>query len=364
MNYLSGEKLKKYNYFSKLSDGALEELAGKIQQVEIEPGTMIIQEGTSADAFYFIKEGEVEVTKKTNAGETVKISVISSGQGFGEVALLTCSRRCSSVISKNNVKLFKLNKTDFENIIMTDSSFTSMLLKRVSNYEHYNRMKTLQPFQLLEPEKMVALTDRMTEKKFASGENIINQDEKGDLFYIIKSGKVSVLVKKKDEEDPEQVAVLGEGDSFGEEAIIRDQRRNATVRAEEETIVLVLDKKDFDSILKASFLDFAFPEDIPLDNTDNYFFLDARIPPEYEEEHIAGAVNIPLEELRQKYKELDPSKEYVTYCTNDSRGMAAAFLLKNHGFNAKNLRGGLSGWTGEVETGSDGIHLPKTSKGE
>ncbi len=361
MEFPSSEALKKYRYFSGLSDGALEALSKKLKIIDLPAGTHIIKQGTPPDSFYFVKQGEVEVLKETRSRQVAKISVISSGEGFGEVALLTCSHRCSTVVTRTDVKLYRLSKADFENIIMTDSAFTSILIKKVQSYSEYNKMKTLQPFALLEPEKMLALTDKLTEKKYAAGENIIIQGDQGELYYIIKSGRVAVLVKKKIEREVRQVAVLGYGESFGEEALIRDQRRNATVQAMEETTVLALNKTDFDHILKESFLDFIFPEDIddiPEDKKDQYVLLDARIPPEYEEEHIAGAVNIPLEILRQKYPELDPSKEYYTYCTNDSRGMAAAFLLRSHGFKARNLRGGLSGWTGAVATGSDGIHLP------
>jgi rhodanese-related sulfurtransferase len=115
-------------------------------------------------------------------------------------------------------------------------------------------------------------------------------------------------------------------------------------------------------VLKESFLEWDFPEDIPLEKREQYVFIDARITPEYEEEHIEGAINIPLESLRQKYPELDPSQEYYTYCTADSRGMAAAFLLRSQGFKAKQIRGGLSAWEGAVTHGSDGVHIPQADK--
>ena len=361
MNTISSRELKQYKYFSGLSEGALQELAGKLEFLVLPAGTLIIEQGTPPDAFYFLKKGEVEVTKVTRLGQTAKISVVSSGQGFGEVALLTCSHRGSSVRAKTGVILGKLSKKDFEDIIMVDSAFTSMLVKKIQDYSVYNRMKTYQPFALLEPEKMLALTERLIEKSFRPGESIITQGEKGDFYYIIKSGSVAILVKQKEVQEPWQVAVLRDGESFGEEALIRDYRRNATAQALTETTVLALAKTDFDRILKSSFLEYVFSENIVENlekNKGKYFFLDARIPPEYEEEHIAGAVNIPLEILRQKYQELDPKKEYLAYCTNESRGMAAAFLLRSQGFNAKNIRGGMSGWTGPVSVGNDGIHLP------
>ena len=361
MDTISSRELKQYKYFAGLSEGALHELSRRLEFLVLPAGTLIIEQGTPPDAFYFLKKGEVEVTKVTRLGQTAKISVISSGQGFGEVALLTCSHRGSSVRAKTNVILGKLSKKDFEDIIMVESAFTSMLVKKIQDYSIYNRLKTYQPFALLEPEKMLALTGRLIEKTFKPGESIINQGDKGDFYYIIKSGSVAILVKQKEVPEPWQVAVLREGESFGEEALIRDYRRNATAQALTGTTVLALAKTDFDRILKSSFLEYIFSEDIVEkleEKKERYFFLDARIPPEYEEEHIAGAVNIPLEILRQKYRELDPKKEYLAYCTNESRGMAAAFLLRSQGFNAKNIRGGLSGWTGPVSVGSNGIHLP------
>ena len=205
---------------------------------------------------------------------------------------------------------------------------------------------------------MPALASRLTEKTFAPGEDIIVQGQKGDAYYIVKSGRVSVIVKERNAE-PAQVAVLGAGEGFGEEALIRDKPRNATVRALIPTTVLVLAKADFDQILKATYVDYAYAEEIPVEEMNRYVFIDARIRPEYEEEHIAGAVNIPLEVLRQKYTDLDPALEYLTYCTNDSRGTAAAFLMRSHGFRARSIRGGLSAWEGPVSSGAEGVYLPK-----
>ena len=204
---------------------------------------------------------------------------------------------------------------------------------------------------------MYALIARMAERTYSLGEDIIVQGEKGDYYYIIKSGRVAVLQKKKGRTEFKQVALLEEGDGFGEEALIRDDPRNATCRAIEETVVYALDKVDFDQILKSSYLDNIFAEDISVQNyREKYVIIDARVVPEYEQEHIEGALSIPVEVLRKKYTELDPKKAYITYCTNDSRGMVAAFLLKNHGFNAKCLRGGISSWEGPTAIGPDSVH--------
>lgn len=357
MDELSPERLREYCYFSHLSDGALQAIVEKLIPVEVISGTQIIREGTPADSFYLIDSGEVDVIKGTKWGQAAKLTTLKCGEGFGDMALLTCSSRNTSVIAKTKVKLYTLLKKDFDEIVQIDSTLTNMMIERRRDFSRYNKLKTLQPFALVEPEKMLLLVTKMKEKTYAPGENIISQGEAGDAYYIVKQGRAAVIRKEEDRE-PEKIAILNEGEGFGEEALIREKSRNATIQAIDETTVLILDKRDFDDILKKSFVEWDFPEDIPEDKRDKFIFIDARIPPEYMEEHIKGAVNIPIEILREKYSELDPAKEYYTYCTSDSRGMTAAFLMRSMGFRVKAIRGGLSAWDGPVEQEGDGIHTP------
>jgi CRP-like cAMP-binding protein/rhodanese-related sulfurtransferase len=355
---IKSSDLRKYRYFSSLTDGAIENLRAKLTIESFSPRTEIIKEGDAGDAFYFVKDGRLEVTRMTKSGLEAKLAIISSGQGFGEMSLLTGSNHINSIRTLTKVTLYKLSKRDFEDTLQHETAFKKALLKRAAEFMEYNEIKTLQPFALLEPDRMFAIMARMEERTYALGEDIIVQGEKGDYYYIIKSGRVAVLKKSKSEREDKQVAVLGEGFAFGEEALIRDDPRNATCRAIEETVVYALDKVDFTQVLQSSFLDNIFAEDIPTDTyLDKYVVIDARVPQEYEEEHIKGALNIPMEVLRQKYDELDKTKNYITYCTNDSRGMTAAFLLKNHGFNARCLRGGVSSWTGPTVTEKDGARM-------
>lgn len=352
--------LRRYGYFSKLSDGALDALSAKLRMVDLPAGTEIVKEGARGDCFYFVKQGRVEVTKRTEAGQEAKLNVVASGHDFGEMALLTCSVRSASVRALTPVTLYQLAKKDFEDIVLHEWALEDVLEKKMQDYSQYNKIKMLQPFALLEADKMFVLMSRMSEKKYRPGEDIVVQGEKGDYYYIVRSGRVAVIARRKGELEAKEVAVLEGGAGFGEEALIREEPRNATCRALSDTTVLVLDKTDFSQILKTAFLDYVYPEDV---NThtylDEYSLIDARIPPEHEEEHIWGSVNIPLEILRDRCREFDPNKRYLTYCTNDSRGMVAAFLLRSRGFNARCLRGGVSAWMGPLESSGQGVYMPQ-----
>jgi rhodanese-related sulfurtransferase len=60
--------------------------------------------------------------------------------------------------------------------------------------------------------------------------------------------------------------------------------------------------------------------------------LDVRTETEYKTGHIPGSENVSLGTLRERYKELDPSKTYITVCSHGLRSVKAEHLLKERGF--------------------------------
>ena len=73
---------------------------------------------------------------------------------------------------------------------------------------------------------------------------------------------------------------------------------------------------------------------------DSAMVLDVRDPDEFEEGHIPGAINLPLNELRTRHAELPRDRELWLYCRVGLRGYYAARLLTQLGFQVKNLSGG------------------------
>jgi len=86
------------------------------------------------------------------------------------------------------------------------------------------------------------------EKKLNADEVLFNEGDKGDVMYLIREGKIKIT-KGKDE-DEKVLAVLKEGDFFGEMAIIDGSPRSASAIAVTPTSLLVIDKETFKSKLK------------------------------------------------------------------------------------------------------------------
>ena len=77
-----------------------------------------------------------------------------------------------------------------------------------------------------------------------------------------------------------------------------------------------------------------------LKNKENPYILDVRTVEEYNLSHIDGAINIPLDELRENLEKLDKSKEIIVHCYSGLRSYLACRILKQKGYNVKNLIGG------------------------
>lgn len=95
-------------------------------------------------------------------------------------------------------------------------------------------------FSDLGPEAFVALTEALQVTRLATGETVVTEGDVGTAFFVIATGRL--VVKKRDEKGDQVVlAHLGEGEFFGEMALLSAAPRNATVIAEEPTEVLVLE---------------------------------------------------------------------------------------------------------------------------
>ena len=97
--------------------------------------------------------------------------------------------------------------------------------------------------QEIEQVRRAGMKDGELGKVFEAGKNIVEEGTFGNCMYVIQEGKVEVLKKKNGREI--RLAVLEEGEFFGEMAIVEKGKRSATVRALEDVRVLTIDKKVF-----------------------------------------------------------------------------------------------------------------------
>ena len=103
----------KSNLFYKVPPINVEMIFDRLKPVVVMAGDAIIRQGELGDACYFIKEGEAEVTQRSESGKLVKLADINVGRCFGEDALVNETVRNANVTMKTDGVLMVLNKQDF-----------------------------------------------------------------------------------------------------------------------------------------------------------------------------------------------------------------------------------------------------------
>jgi rhodanese-related sulfurtransferase len=139
-----------------------------------------------------------------------------------------------------------------------------------------------------------------------------------------------------------KLAELGVGDTFGEEALISESKRNATVTMMTDGAVMRLAKEDFKTLLNEPLLNWVDYSDALELAKDGAIWLDVRLPSEYDNFHETDAINIPLYFIRLKLNTLDKDKTYIVCCDTSRRSSAGAYILGERGFNTRVLQGGLN----------------------
>jgi rhodanese-related sulfurtransferase len=265
----------------------------------------------------------------------------------------------------SNLKPRRYTATSLGSIVIVE--FSSEELERVVHWDHVAMMESMSNIEVHDASEedsdlswifhmtsspsiaqfpasnIASLFKAFKQLEVSAGQKIINQGEKGDCYYVIAKGTCEVLVKQPDGHF-ERVNILGEGDTFGEEALLSNLPRNATVSMVTDGMLMALSKNDFNHLLKERILTWVKPSDA---NSDKYIYLDVRTESEFRNDGLLGSINLPLQDLRLKNQTLDKDKKYLVYCDNGSRSSSAAYLLAERGFDVSVMKGGLSGFSKE-----------------
>lgn len=231
-----------------LSDDELKEIAERVEFVHYSLGQILCRAGDEADAFYLIYSGRARVIAEKE-GQEITVGLLTRGQGFGEKALLTDSRRDYTVRAASDLVAIRLAKQDFRQLLMKHVELREYFEKYLTDNSILNFVKLCTSLTPLSPDEIKRLLDAMETYRFDKDNFIINEGDAGDAMYILREGSAKVV---KPSEDGKVLAHLKPGAVFGELALLTGEKRAASVIASESASVFRLGKKDFDQIIETS----------------------------------------------------------------------------------------------------------------
>jgi len=326
--------------FSTLSDANLNELLGKVSVAQHTEGKVLFKRMDNSSDRYYLMDGSVDL-----CDEKYNITPVESGSEQGRHPLDNNEPHQFSAITKSTTKVLCIDK-DYLDLVLTWDQAGDYLVADLAEDElqdmEYDWMSALLQshlFTRIPPANIQQLFVKFEEKSFKAGEEVIKEGEPGDYFYVIKQGDAEV--KRRQGTEDKQVATLSVGQYFGEDALIGEAPRNASVVMKSNGILMRLNQADFKTLLTEpvlSYIDYAELEKKLTQNTNKYQLVDVRLALEYKFGHLPNTINLPLNNLRKQISTLSPDEIFVTTCDSGRRSELAAHLLSQAGLQALILK--------------------------
>ncbi len=343
--------LKTFVPASALNSENFQELAGKTFVENVAAGGVIFKEGETDRKSVYLIDGQAEIS--SSKGES---KIVISGSDIAKHPLVNQQPRKFTATAKVDSQVIRID-SDLLDILLTWDQLSGIEVDEIQVEEDaaeeedaggdwMTRILQSKAFLQVPPANIQAMFMRMQDVPAKTGDVIIKQGGDGDYYYIIKHGKAKVTRTSKTGSEL-TLATLGDGDAFGEEALLSEAKRNANIVMTTDGSLVRLSKEDFNELLKEPMLSWVTNDEADaMVKEGNTVWIDVRLESEHKNSGIEGSVNIPLFMLRLKAQTLDPDKKYILYCDSGRRSSACAFLLSERGLQVYCLKGGLVERTG------------------
>ena len=317
----------------------------KIIIEEVLAGGYLFRKGDRDNQSIYLIEGKVNLID----GFHKVISEIEAGTDMDRYAIANQQPRHLSARVVKKCVIARIDSGLLDVWLTLDQSGSAEVVEigAVENQDWMTRILQSEAFLKIPPTMIQSLLIKMQPCPVKAGEVVIQQGDTGDFFYTIHEGCCAVTRQDIPDGEEQLLAELHDGDSFGEDALVSDAKRNATVVMLTDGLLMRLAKEDFIDLLKNSLVRHVDYEQAAAMVEDGAVWLDVRTPDEYNNGALEDSVNIPLSCLRDELPELVFNSKYIICCDTGRRSESAGFLLSHKGLDAYVLEDGIPNATSE-----------------
>jgi CRP-like cAMP-binding protein len=328
---------------SELTSTGFQKLA-EISKVSTVPeGEYLFREGDNDSLSIFLIRGRVEMEGHGN-----RIAV-NAGTETACYALASLKPRRFTGRAAKDVDIVHVDSAFLEKLVAWDQlsrgaeeGLQVEELHCEGDPEWFLHMLGNRIFMRIPTANVEALVSRFEPVETRAGQTIIEQGEPGHDYFIIRRGTCEVLRKSDAGSEAVRIAERHEGEGVGEEALISDKPRDATVRMLTGGLVMRLSKTDFDPLLKEPLLNWVDEKGAIARLKEGAVLIDVRMEDEFRHGSLKGAINVPLYLFRLKADGFDRKKHYIVFCDSGERSATAAFLLGIRDLGGSVIRGGMN----------------------
>ena len=330
-----------------MKPGSQKDVFAKVETRKAQLGTTLFKHGDTEPTSYYLVGGKVDLL--TPDGEVMRTIAAGSKEATYRLAH-QLPRTCTAKVS-DDATIVRFPNELLDVAITWDQTgkFEVGELNKpdddsADEADWMTRVLQMPIFQRIPPANLQTLFMQMESVESSVGDVVVRQGDEGDYFYVINSGRCIVTRESPSHDKPVKLAELGPGSCFGEEALISDDKRNATVTVMESGTLTRLAKQNFQELLQGSVAPKLSLADAQAQVAEGAAkLLDVRLPSEVAQQKLDGAINLPLYMLRMKLAGLPKEQSYIICCDTGRRSAVAAFIMTQRGYNVTVVSGGLNG---------------------
>lgn len=229
------------------SDKEFDQFREKFHQKHFQPGEVVFNRGDLSDNFYCIVSGELAAVVKDENGNDNTLSILHSGEFFGEVGLLKDVARTATIRSLTHSQVFTIDKQGFFELIDKSPAF-SIFIENLRLEHHLSRIPA---FGKLSDRNLGRIIKTQNTRRVSAGTVICRQNEKSDRLVFLVSGKARVKHHGFDE-STSYVHELQPGDYFGDDALFADTEYIADLEIIEDGEVLTITRESLVKLVNST----------------------------------------------------------------------------------------------------------------
>lgn len=331
---VDAELLRRFAPLSELDAPQLDHLADSSRIEFARRNETLFAAGTTTDRALYLLDGTITLLAGGKPVESFQAGSERASRPIFDGAPAGCVAHADA-----NLTLLSLDKRAAGQMKPVAQSQTSK--EPIDQAQWLKLFLRSNAFLKLPAGNLQTLVSRMEEVPVRAGQVIIHQGGNANNYYIVKSGHCRVLRQIPGSEHPIELAALGAGEGFGEDALITRGRRNASVIMTEDGALMRLSRHNFTNILVNPLLN-SLSLTVALQKANgDAVLLDVRAPNEFRRDGLEHAINIPLPLLRANLDKLDIDRPHIAYCNSGNLSAAAAFLLAQRGITSHVIAGGI-----------------------
>jgi CRP-like cAMP-binding protein len=239
---------KNIDFFKEVGEADLGELSADILISEFAEGDVISRRGKFDERLYVILSGTARAVLPTEYNPKFELYRLGEGDFFGEGVIFKSEPRMSSIIANDNIVAFSIDEKTLKKLMSVSGYIKTLIDKKYIDRKLESDLRRVPVFTGLPDNYFKDVLAKVELISVDENRVMFAEGDTGDAFYLIREGEADVYHVTGGEK--KLIAILKDGQYFGEMSLLLNESRNATVEVKKNTSLVKLSTEAFHDIIK------------------------------------------------------------------------------------------------------------------